>query len=190
MLKAGCRTYGVELKFFHIRAMGESVESILELLETLSFDHFILLHRRNVLRTIISAIRAESMGYFHRPATGPGQPLAEQDLRTTVNLNDVLVNTQRGTLLDTIERIESDVAEARQALENRNSLTLVYENHVERDPRVAAIDALEFMGLSPRNLPEPSLRRINPQPLAAMIANYDEMRDYLASSPYAWMLEE
>lgn len=108
------------------------------MVETLRFDHFILLHRRNVLRTIIFAILAESMGYYHRPATGPFQPLAEQDLRTTVNLKDVLMDTRRGTLLDTMERVEGNVAEARQALENRNSLTLVHENHVEREALVAA----------------------------------------------------
>lgn len=52
------RYYGFEIKPFHFRLIGYSPESFLHHADSLGFTHFILLDRKNRLRTIISSIIA------------------------------------------------------------------------------------------------------------------------------------
>ena len=66
-------------------------------------------------------------------------------------------------------------------------LQLVYEETLEADPQVAYRQLCAWLDLEvePVTL---LYRRINPEPLPQLIANWEEIRGLLEPTPYAWML--
>ena len=68
-------------------------------------------------------------------------------------------------------------------------LELVYEDQIEHDPHMAYRDVCNFL-----DLPVVDVylrhRKISPGRLTNLIANFDEVWDYLSPTRFAWMLSE
>ena len=68
-------------------------------------------------------------------------------------------------------------------------LELVYEDQIEHDPYTAYRAVCNFLDLPVVDV-DLRHRKISPGHLADLIANYDEVRDYLSPTRFAWMLTE
>ena len=68
-------------------------------------------------------------------------------------------------------------------------IELVYEDQIEHDPRMAYRDVCNFLGLPALDV-DLLYRKISPGRLVDLIANFDEVHDYLSPTRFAWMLSE
>ena len=68
-------------------------------------------------------------------------------------------------------------------------IEIVYEDQIEHDPRMAYRNVCNFLDLSALDV-DLLHRKISPGRLADLIANFDEVRDYLSPTRFAWMLSE
>ena len=154
------------------------------------FRRQVILHRRNGLRRLVSHLMAQSSGVFVQSAA---EPLAQRPalfidttaIQEGAETHDLLhwldlYATTHQQLVEAIERFC-----ASQALPA--PLQLVYEESLEADPQVAYRQLCAWLELEPE--PVTLLhRRINPEPLPQLIANWEEICGLVEPTPYAWML--
>ena len=162
----------------------------LELLHRQGFRRQVVLHRRHGLRRLVSHLMAQRSGVFVQSVQAPvavQEPLlintaairegaASHDL---VHWLDLYASTHQ-ELLDGVEHF--CVANGLPA-----PLQLIYEDVIEADPRQAYQQVCRWLGLEPEPV-SIQQRRINPEPLPQLIANWDEIERLLAPTPHAWML--
>ena len=162
----------------------------LELMLSLGFRRQVVLHRHNGLRRLVSHLMAQRSGVFVQSVQAPvaaQEPLlintaairegaATHDL---VHWLDLYASTHQ-ELLDGVERFCA--ANGLSA-----PLQLIYEDAIEADPRQAYQQVCLWLGLEPEPV-SIQQRRINPEPLPQLIANWDEIERLLEPTPHAWML--
>ena len=154
------------------------------------FRRQLILHRRNGLRRLVSHLMAQRSGVFVQAAAEPlrerpplwVKPLAIREGAEThdlVHWLDLYASTHR-QLVKALERWT--------ALHGLPApLQLIYEESLEADPQVAYRQLCAWLELEAE--PVTLLhRRINPEPLPQLIANWEEIRGLLAPTPHAWML--
>ena len=178
---AGRARYGFETKFHHIRANGLTLEGYLAALRALGFTRFVLLRRRNLLRVVLSSLRAVEDGPHLRAGT------AAQARTVEVDVNAVRISGQCLGLTALFAQWEQDCAELRARLAASELLELVYEQDVAADPGVAYRRICTFAGL-PAQAVAPTQARTNPFPLKQMLGNPAQVHAALAGTPWAWML--
>ena len=59
---------GIEIKFFHLRKRGVSLEDFVSRVAEMGCRHFVVLQRRNVLRKIVSSMVAKQTRSYHQAA--------------------------------------------------------------------------------------------------------------------------
>jgi len=154
------------------------------------FQRQVILHRHNGLRRLVSHLMAQRSGVFVQAAA---EPLAERppllintaairegaETHDLVQWLDLYASTHR-SLVEALERFCA--ARALPA-----PLQLVYEDSLEEDPQVAYRQLCGWLELEPE--PVALLhRRINPEPLPQLIANWQEICSLIKPTPHAWML--
>jgi len=182
--RSGRCWFGYDLKFSHITEFGVSVDDYVSRVSAAGITEIVTLRRRNYLRQVISARNAGRRGHFHLQQEQEREVLSRLELRPY----DLDVDLYRGSLLDHFRRWD-DLYETIDEITGPDALHLVYEDHIQRDPSVAYQMVAEFLALK-RFAPEIRLRRSNPEPVRALLANGDEIADYLADSPYSWMVDD
>ena len=156
------------------------------------YKHHLLMRRRNGLRRIVSHFRAAQTGQYVLGSSSDvvnGSPIA-------IPLEAIVHGFGSRTLLGWLEEYERGHAAMRDclgALAQSNSdfswLELVYEDQIEHDPRMAYRYVCDFLGLPVVDV-ELRHRKMSPGRLVDLIANLDEVRDYLSPTRFAWMLSE
>ena len=169
---------------------GLTLEDWLDQLFAHGFQRQVILHRRNGLRRLVSHLMAQRSGVFVQSAA---EPLAERppllidtatiqegaETHDLVHWLDLYATTHQ-QLVEALERF--CVAQGLPA-----PLELVYEESLEADPQVAYRELCTWLELEPE--PVTLLhRRINPEPLPQLIANWEEICSLIEPTPYAWML--
>ena len=167
-----------------------NVRDWLDVLMARGYRHHLLLRRRNGLRRIVSHLRAARTGQYVLSASTQAQP----PMAVEVNLNSIKHGFANRSLLDWLYRYERGHTQmlqvfhaARHQYPDVAWLELSYEEHIEQDPRLAYGMVCDFLGID-RETVEVRHRRINPGPLPLLISNYDDVRDCLESTRFAWML--
>ena len=169
---------------------GVTLEHWFEQLLAHGFQRQVILHRRNGLRRLVSHLMAQRSGVFVQSAA---EPLAERQplqintsaIREGAETHDLvhwldLYATTHQQLVEALERF--CVAQGLPA-----PLELVYEESLEANPQVAYRELCTWLELEPE--PVTLLhRRINPEPLPQLIANWEEICSLIEPTPYAWML--
>lgn len=179
------RYYGFEIKPFHFRLIGYSPDSFLHHADSLGFTHFILLDRKNRLRTMISSIIAhQNEALYHIDSNTKAQLT-----RVTINVNEVKVDFDVKPLLAYLSDYDGDIDALKTLLESRNSLHLTYEQDIQMDPRRAYHRICDFLALQPVDV-SIKYARTNPFPICDMIENIEEVRQALHGTPYEWMLDD
>jgi LPS sulfotransferase NodH len=181
--KSKVETYGFEIKPYHLRLVGMPLENYLKEIEGLGFQHFILLDRKNKLRKIISSIKARQSGIYHLNLGS--KPKLE---KINIPVHKIQIDHESKSLINFIDDYIKDIKIIDNILQNKNLLKLTYENDIENDPLVAYSKICSFIGVDEIS-PKISLSKTTPFPIRDLVENYDEVSNYLANSPYKWMLE-
>ena len=154
------------------------------------FERQLILHRRNGLRRLVSHLMAQRSGVFVQSSGAP--PLQREPL--TVNTTSIREGVETHGLLawlDLYAASHQDLVRALKAFCALQGLPaplqLVYEEVIEADPRVAYRQLCEWLALEPEPVTLQH-RRINPEPLPQLIANWSELCALLEPTPHAWML--
>lgn len=181
--------YGIELKGLptqHLQRLGVNLEQFVDAIRPEGFEHAIFLHRRNILRKLIS-VQIVDQGLrdsFHLPSD------SSDELRgkLTIDVNEVRIVGRLAPLLDMITHIDEESEKARQLLADRfELLTLHYEDDIEANPLNAYAQVCAYLGLEPAD-PSVTMKRINTKALPDLVANFGEIEDALAGTRYEWML--
>jgi len=180
------RVYGFETTYLreqHLRAgwIGLDLADYLRLLDAQEFDRFIVLHRHNHLRMLVSRAVAQTTGTWHS-RTGTNGPVP-----VVLPVGELVWGDWRGSLLERLRDQDAQRARLLRLLEGRRVLRLNYEEHISADPGVAYRAVCDFLGLPARPV-APRLKKINPFPLHQNVRNWDEVVGALSGTEYAWML--
>ena len=184
--------YGYEAKLAHIRRLGRTLEQFLSDMKKLEFGHYIVLRRRNHLRSIISHLRAKQQGYWHQKAQGTAGFSGQSSAGVMLDVTSVAMGTDRSgkqlPLVEHIESVEIQFSHLNELLCGSPVLDLVYEDHIEQDPTVAYRKVCDFLDIAPAEVAV-QLKKTNPWPIEDLVSNYDEVEKALTGSKYEWMLD-
>ena len=153
----------------------------------------ILLYRRNGLRRMLSHVRAAESGVYVSSIQSPD---CEPSPKLILPLEGIRHGFEVRSLLGWLQEYERGWQQMKTLFNKcaRDSsdfrwLSLTYEDDLAQSPLEGYQRVCSFLGLSAF---EPNLRcrKLNPGSLSALIANWDEIRALLASTPFAWMLED
>ena len=183
--RSGSRWFGMDLKFSHVTEFGETVPVYVDGLKRMGFERIVSLRRQNYLRQVVSGINGGRRGEFHFQAGAEVPDLPP----LTIDPSKQWVDLEGGSLLDCFHRWDDHYQTLANVVAPGQLLSLTYEDHIETDPCVGAQRVVEFLGLPPLDA-RPTLRRSNPEPLRQLLANVDEIREYLAGTSYSWMTDE
>ncbi len=178
------RIYGMEVKPFHLRLVGYSAERFLKELRVLGFEKFIILDRRNRLRKVVSSVIGHQFATYRIPKGS--KPEVRQ---AYVDVSNVQIDFASKPLVALLEEFDRDMNELEGLLENDPVLKLIYEEDVERDPRVAYQKICDFLEI-PASDAQVQLGRMNPYPLRRLIINYPDVEEALRGTQYEWMLTD
>ena len=145
----------------------------------------LLMRRRNGLRRMVSHVRASRTGVY---VTSSDAPAFEQPV--TIPLDQITHGFERRSLVEWLEAYEHGHAQMQATLDQAQLpwLELVYEDDIETSPLQGYQRVCAFLGLDPA---QPMLRhrKINRGPVSDLIANIAEVRERLAPTRFAWMLD-
>ena len=179
----GCETIYLAEEHFRPGWIDMDLPDYLALLDARGFDRFIVLHRHNHLRMLVSRAVAEATGTWHSRAAAAGP------VPVVLPVTELVWDAWRGSLLDRLRHQDAQHARLLQLLEGRRVLQLTYEEHISADPTVAYRAVCNFLGL--KALPVAMrLRKTNPFPLQESVRNWDEVVGALSGTEYAWMLTQ
>lgn len=166
----------------HLRVLELTLPALVEALSDGGVDHWVLVHRRNHLRRVVSGAVGRARGSYHqRSSDGPA------DL-VTVRLDPQDVPFGPGApLLDVFAELDRGRSELQRLLTDSRALWLTYEDDIEHDPTVAYRRVCDFLGLPAQEV-DVRLRRTTPFPLSQVIENHDEIATLLRGTPHEWML--
>lgn len=136
------------------------------------------LTRANRLRTVISTEIAFRTGQWTQSRKSESMPA---DARR--------VSLDPATLIQRIERIRVGELRTRQRFMDRPLLEVVYETMVSQ-PAVTFKQIGDFLGVHEIDPGQIGIRRQNPESLAQLLVNYDEVRQALMGTEYARYLED
>ncbi|MEM7335628.1 MAG: hypothetical protein AAF490_26355 [Chloroflexota bacterium] len=173
--------YGFETKFQHLYAVGMDLSSYVQALETINFSHFVILERKNYLRRITSHLVAYNNKTWHQKKKG-------KVTQIHVNLERLKIGWRQVSLLEHLNIIEQEIEDALKILSNRNVLHLTYEDDISGNPQIAFNKMCDFIGLEKPEV-NVSYRKTNPYHLSTIITNFDEVKEALEPTKFAWMLD-
>ena len=135
------------------------------------------LTRQNRLRTVVSREIALATDQWYLHNNHKRIPKSEKQLALDVD-----------KVLRKIEKIQELEQEATERFDSHPILHITYEDMVANHQGTADQIA-DFLSLRRFYAPNPTSVRQNPEPLAELIQNYDEVSEYISMSPWAHYLD-
>lgn len=180
----GFETKYMEHQHLSYKCLDIKLEKYVQLLKKQRYTKFIVLHRKNYLRKLISGFVALNKNKWHTNSGVKGAQAIELDLSYFGYECDL-----GSALLDYFRRTDSRYEALQEILSHELALNLIYEEDILGDPFVAYEKACNFLGVVVEPA-EVSLRRTNPFAYDEMLSNFDEVRKALLGTEYEWMLND
>ena len=185
---SGARYYGFEFKILEDQypaLLNTTRATFFDHCKSIGITHYILLHRRNTLRHVVSHYTSMARGNWHNDST-------QQASRVQIDLDLQRVSTGRGPgrpLLRYLEEVAEAHDQTRNAFQDKAFLELEYETDIDS----AGVEhgyhkVCEFLAVQPLPVALKN-SRTNPFPLSETVRNYDELSSYLTGTEFEWMLE-
>jgi hypothetical protein len=152
------------------------------MLRRFKYTHYIILERRNYLRTIVSILSAYKSSVWHHSGQAKLQKIE-------IPVEGFVLEYFTAPLLTHLEIFEDEFKQLYTLLDDVPLLRLTYEDDIADDPYVGYRRTCEFIGVQSRDV-SVRLSKVNPFPLRDMIINYDQVADALRDTRFAWMLDE
>lgn len=130
--------------------------------------------RRNTLKIILSRETKNIRGVAH--------------IASGEKVDNIKVELNVDELMRKLSRMEGAVRKHRQMFSAQPFLGVTYEEFVS-DPADCTERIFSFLGVDSAVNLEMPLKKINPDSLEQLIANYTEVRARLLDSPYAYLLD-
>jgi hypothetical protein len=187
MKLAGSSCYGFETQPTQLRSWNLSTEDYVQMLANRGFDRFILLHRKNHLRRLVSVLSARQASQWHVDAgqTPPPSCIRLDPQGFSLNWGP---DTDKRPLISHLEQSELEVRQLEQALDDRRPLRLTYEEHIEADPKIACRRICEFAGVEYHPVTV-RFQKANVAGLADLLTNFEDVERALRGTRFAWMLD-
>ena len=167
--------YGVAIKPVQLVLIGFLAENFLNQSFLLNFIYFILIRRKNWLRSIVSAKISAKTDVWHS---------CREDIAKLKKIH--LPLNKPKPLVERIEEKEIQMQEVETLLAGKNVLNLTYEDDIEQDPQSAYRSICKFVNMEETKA-SVTLSKTNPFPLKDMIENFAEVKAALHNTPYEWM---
>ena len=167
--------YGVVIKPVQLVLIGFLAENFLSQSFLLNFTYFILIRRKNWLRSIVSAKISAKTDVWHS---------FREDIANLKKIHLPLNKPE--PLVKEIENLEILMQEVETLLAGKNVLNLTYEDDIEQDPQKAYRNICKFVNMEATNA-SVTLSKTNPFPLKDIIENFAEVKAALHNTPYEWM---
>ena len=188
MRESNRRAFGFETKFQHLDSNGLDIsfEEYLTQLQSLNFDRFIVLRRKNYLRQAVSVARGQLTKTWH-VAPEIAKPVFKPFRLDPTKIG--LGGTDR-ELVDCFQYLDGVYQKTAEIFTRLkiDCLDLCYEDDLEIDPIIGFQKVANFLKLSSTD-PEVSLQKLEARVLTEIISNYDEIRNSLVETQYSWMCE-
>lgn len=176
------RFYGFEVKFFHLDLLQIPLEEYVSRLFDLGFKHFIVLKRKNYLRTIVSSVIGHKTATWHKTTD-----TAPELVPVRINPEKVCIERSEKPLLDYMKDYETGFMSLNEILKNQSVLQLTYEDDLSEDPQKGYSRVLDFLDLDQRHV-KALYKKSNPFRLDELVLNFDEVKKALKGGSYEWML--
>jgi hypothetical protein len=189
----------IEIKYLRAQNLGlypeMGIQAWLEVAATHGYREHMILHRNNGLRRIVSHLMGQKTGiYVLKQESAIHQPERQETMH--VNCDEITEGFETNGLIKWLEvyehsyaQLRSNLIQWREANGCNEPLCLSYEQDIEATPLVGYNKTCDYLGIQPES-PAVQLKRINGKPLSELLDNYDEVADHLASTRFAWMLDE
>jgi LPS sulfotransferase NodH len=162
-------------KVFYYHPLGDRTGELWRELDAIPDLHVVHLRRRNVLRTIVSREIADQQDEWLQ--TRPQEAVPAERKRVSMTVEQV----RNG-----VDRIEGLEREAAQRFSNRPLVEVCYEDLVS-SPAPEFHRITDFLGVPPADPAGKTLRQ-NPEPLSALLVNYDELKsEFSGTNVEAWL---
>jgi Sulfotransferase domain len=149
-----------------------------------NFNKFIVLIRRNFLRSIISN------RVMHETPVKQTHIRSEdktQIKKVVIDVNSIGYNGYKKNLYEHLEEHESNYKNLSILLANKQVLQLSYEDHISENPKSSYHEVCHFLDIKPKDN-FVRLRKTNPFKISEMIINFGEVEKYLCETQFEWML--
>lgn len=178
--------YLFEVKFLpdlDMRHFDGGLDAYLPYLKSHNTNRAIILRRNNFLRRLLSTQLAIKRGEWHLKA---GEPPA--DLTAAIPVEQISLGQKLG-LVEMLDELTAQYDHLTKTLHAHfdQVLTLIYEDDILHDPKVAHAKVLDFLGL-PQSPADVTLQRIQTKPLNEAISNFAAVEALLTGTPHEWML--
>lgn len=180
--------YGFETKYLSQQHLSEEcidldIGSYVNTLKEEGFSTFIVMHRKNYLRRLVSAMVGKKTKVWHSE-NAPDKPVT-----LVMDTNNITLGTSSGTLKEIMDHIDQSFNNLREILQDEEVLYLYYEDHVLPDPRIAYQKICDFLEIKGQD-PSIALRKTNPFSYEEIIENFQEVEKQLKGTKYEWMLDK
>lgn len=140
----------------------------------------VLVTRSNFLKTLVSRQTAAITGVYHVSASLPAKSAVANWVA-----RPVVVDAK--TIVQDLDAIAQEVIDWKTLLGPLESTELVYEDYVQDQPNLNA-RVLDFLKV-PKRVLDSDLKKVNPDRLRTLVANYDEIAEVVRRSPYSFCLD-
>lgn len=184
MRQAGHRFYGFEVKFFQLKLLNCNLSDYINHLQKLGVNYFIILERKNYLRTIVSSVIAHRTLLLHQ--SKHERPKLHQ---VKLDIDNIQIDRNYQPLINCLWDYHENFQKLDKLLSGRKVLNLSYEDDVMESPLSGYERVCSFIGVESRKV---SIRfsKTNPFKLREMIANFEEVERTLSGTLFEWMLYE
>lgn len=181
MNRTGQAFYGFEVKFFHLKLLGMTLQNFVERLHDLGFVYLVL-ERKNYLRKIVSSLVARQTSRYHRP------PRVKRSLtQIKLDLDHISIDRATRPLITCLQDYAESFGVLKTLLAGQHVLWLTYEDDILADPWRGYQRACQFLNLQP--LPARlHYGKTNPFTLNELVTNFQELECYLRGTSFEWML--
>jgi hypothetical protein len=174
-----------EAKFFecqHLSLLNLSIGEFADLLRQSGYRKFIILNRRNYLKTVVSTQIGLARGNQWHLKVGEEMPR----ISVRLDIDHVSIQGKTCPMINLFEYMDKQYEILRRSLAEEDVLALTYEDDISGDPRVAYTKVCRWLGLEavPVGIP---LKKINTDELNEVVENWSEVVAALAGTRYAWM---
>lgn len=182
------KIYGFETAYLpqqHLREewINMELEEYVGLLRQIGFSKFIVLHRNNYLRKLVSLLVANKNNELHTTRE------IKRATKIEINIEACSIGKKHLPLLELFRTADASFSRLKSILPKDKSIFLFYEEDILQDPEIAYEKICDFTGIK-KESPHVRLKRTNAFSLEDIIQNIDEVKALLAPTQYSWMLED
>ena len=178
----------VEAKFFehqHLSLLRQTIDEFVDTLKRCGYSEFIVLNRRNYLRSLVSEKIAKARGgKWHY---GPNERVPNTSIQVDIERASY-GGKQASTIVELFDYMDEQHEKLMAALGGENLIELNYEEDIFGDPRAAYRRVCDWLGVETVAV-QLKTRQSNVLALHESVRNWSEVSRALTGTRHAWMLE-